>query len=171
MTIADLGSIGEFVAAIATLGTLIYLALQIRQNSEAVRINAAQSILASLNEALQSAAASPESARVLILGQSDFDQLEEDEKAQFMVWIFGWFRVLEQAHYYHSKGLLADEIWEGQIAHTRQVIAGNAINNWWLQRKSFFSSEFQQFIDELSETGTDQVQPRSALERMSGRGT
>ena len=40
MTVQDLGSIGEFVAAIATLATLIYLALQIRQNTKTVRASA-----------------------------------------------------------------------------------------------------------------------------------
>ena len=33
MTIQELGSIGELIGAIATVATLIYLALQIRQNS------------------------------------------------------------------------------------------------------------------------------------------
>ena len=33
MSIQDLGSLGELIAAIATLGTLIYLAIQIRQNN------------------------------------------------------------------------------------------------------------------------------------------
>ena len=33
MTIQDLGSIGELIAAVATLATLVYLAVQIRQNS------------------------------------------------------------------------------------------------------------------------------------------
>ena len=33
MTIQDLGSIGELVAAIATIATLVYLAIQIRQNT------------------------------------------------------------------------------------------------------------------------------------------
>ncbi len=69
MTLQDLGSIGEFVAAVATLATLIYLALQIRQNSESVKSAAAQSVLASLNEALQSAAAMPDLSRVVTLGQ------------------------------------------------------------------------------------------------------
>ena len=35
MTIQELGSIGEFVSSIAVLVTLIYLALQIRQNRQA----------------------------------------------------------------------------------------------------------------------------------------
>ena len=37
MTIQDLGSIGEFVAAIATVATLVYLAIQIRSNTAALR--------------------------------------------------------------------------------------------------------------------------------------
>jgi hypothetical protein len=40
MTIQDLGSIGELVAAIATVATLVYLALQIRQNTESVKLSA-----------------------------------------------------------------------------------------------------------------------------------
>ena len=37
MTLGELGSLGEFLAAIATLATLIYLAVQIRQNTLATR--------------------------------------------------------------------------------------------------------------------------------------
>jgi hypothetical protein len=33
VTIQDLGSLGEFVAAIATVATLLYLAIQIRQSN------------------------------------------------------------------------------------------------------------------------------------------
>lgn len=33
MTVQELGSIGELIAAVATLATLIYLAIQIRQNT------------------------------------------------------------------------------------------------------------------------------------------
>ncbi len=42
MTIQDLGSIGELVAAIATLATLGYLAVQIRQNTRSMRAAAFQ---------------------------------------------------------------------------------------------------------------------------------
>ena len=52
MTLQDFGSIGSFVAAVATLATLIYLAIQIRQNSEAVKSAAAQSVLDATNRLL-----------------------------------------------------------------------------------------------------------------------
>ena len=47
MTLEDLGNVGEFTAAIATLVTLVYLALQIRQNTRSVRSAAYQSAVAS----------------------------------------------------------------------------------------------------------------------------
>ncbi len=37
MTIQDLGSLGELIAAVATVATLVYLALQIRQNTRVLR--------------------------------------------------------------------------------------------------------------------------------------
>ncbi len=67
MTVQDLGSIGELIAAIATVATLVYLAMQIRQNSTAVKSAAAQSVLTNLNTAFQTASASPELARLIIL--------------------------------------------------------------------------------------------------------
>ena len=36
LTIQDLGSLGEFFGSIAVLATLVYLALQTRQNTEAI---------------------------------------------------------------------------------------------------------------------------------------
>jgi hypothetical protein len=36
MTIEDLGNLGDLIAAIATVATLIYLAQQIRKNSKSV---------------------------------------------------------------------------------------------------------------------------------------
>jgi len=44
MTIQDLGSIGELVAALATVATLIYLAAQIRQNTRAMKASSVSTL-------------------------------------------------------------------------------------------------------------------------------
>ena len=85
MTLQDIGNIGEFVAAVATLATLIYLAVQIRQNTDSVKAAAAQSVLEAPNQALQSAASSQQQARVVVLGQTDYEKLSDDERMQFMI--------------------------------------------------------------------------------------
>ena len=42
MSIAELGALGEFIASFGVLATLIYLAIQMRQNTQALRLNTAQ---------------------------------------------------------------------------------------------------------------------------------
>jgi hypothetical protein len=172
MTIAELGNLGEFIAAIATLGTLIYLALQIRQNTASAKINASQSIMASLNEALHVASSTPQVARATILGQSDYDNLSEAEQAQFIVWIFSWFRVLEQAHFYYARGYLEDELWAGQVEHLRQLMKSPSVGEWWNARSLFFSKSFRRLVDEARIAESNAKRPRDVIEQIdSGSAT
>ena len=48
MTISELGSIGELIGAIATVPTLLYLAFQIRANTEAAKYMAIKDIINSV---------------------------------------------------------------------------------------------------------------------------
>ena len=45
MTISELGSIGELIGAVATVATLLYLALQIRANTHSAKYNAINDII------------------------------------------------------------------------------------------------------------------------------
>ena len=50
MTIVELGAIGEFIGAIAVVVTLIYLAIQVRQNTNALKLNTTQSVTEELQD-------------------------------------------------------------------------------------------------------------------------
>jgi hypothetical protein len=164
MTIEELGSIGELIAAVATLGTLIYLALQIRQNTASTKIVASQSILNSLNQALHIASSSPQAAKATILGQTDYASLSEDEQAQFIVWIFSWFRVLEQAYFYYEKGYLEEDIWAGQVEHLKQVIKRPAVDAWWSAQQVYFGSRFRALVSAAKAANTEALPPRTVIE-------
>jgi len=76
MNMQDLGAIGELLAALATLITLIYLALQIRQNS----ISLQESTSASMNQGWSSIntriSSDPQFASIFIRGRADLDDLD-----------------------------------------------------------------------------------------------
>ena len=93
MTLEDLGNIGELVAAVGVIISLIYLALQIRQNSRLLRASLEQSITDSTNQTIQAAAASPQFSRVVLEGQERFEELTEDEQRQFVLYAIGTFRI------------------------------------------------------------------------------
>ena len=149
MTLQDIGRIGEFLAAIATLATLVYLAAQILQNTASVKSAAAQSVLEALNQAVQPAASSPQQARVVFLGQTDHDQLSDDERMQFSFYLLGWFRILELAHHNYLQGHLDSALWEGHSRHLGALLQAPSIRRWWKIRSPVFSEAFREFVDGL----------------------
>jgi hypothetical protein len=162
-----IGAIGEVLGAAAVVVTLGYLAVQIRQNSQAVKNSAAQSLLSEANGSLRVAAADPATARAVILGQTLFDELSEGERAQFITWMFAWMRTIEQAYFQYAKGYIDEEIWEGHRAHHRQLIQAPAIKIWWSHRRYFFSQKFQKYMDEIAALGSDVISPTEAIQRLS----
>ena len=87
MSIQDLGAIGELLAAIATLATLIYLALQIRQNSRNLQESTSASMnqgWASINTRLSS---DPQFASIFIRGRVKLDDLDTVETEQFRAFV------------------------------------------------------------------------------------
>jgi len=112
VTIQDLGSVGEFVAAIATLVTLAYLAVQIRQNTKSL----AESTSASINESFASInsriSSDEQFAELFLRGRQDINSLSPVELERFRAFIQDILNVavyadgLEASH--HSRSLHFD---------------------------------------------------------------
>jgi hypothetical protein len=162
-----IGAVGEVLGAAAVVATLGYLAVQIRQNSRAVKNSAAQSLLSEANESLRVASSHPTTARAVILGQTLFDELSEGEKAQFITWIFAWMRTIEQAYLQYVQGYIDEEIWEGHKAHHMQLVHAPAVKEWWSHRSHFFSKTFQNYMNELAALKADAPTPTDVIKEMS----
>ena len=161
-----IGAIGEVLGAAAVVITLGYLAVQIRQNSRAVKNSAAQTLLSEANESLRVASSDPATARAVILGQTLFEELSEEERAQFVTWMFAWMRTIELAYFQYIQGYIDEEIWEGQRAHQRQLIHAPAIRKWWSHRRCFFSQRFQNYMDELAALESDVPSASYVIQQM-----
>ena len=83
MTIQDLGSIGEFVGAVATVATLLYLAFQIRQNSHLLRTSIVQADHQGSVEIQRIIAGDSAAARIMQIGLRDPSALTDEERFQF----------------------------------------------------------------------------------------
>ena len=83
MTIQDYASIGEIVGAIATVITLAYLAVQIRQSTRATRAQSALNSQARNDIYATSIAENPQLADVFQRGLMDFGSLTDGERMQF----------------------------------------------------------------------------------------
>jgi hypothetical protein len=112
MTITQLGALGEFIGSIAVLLTLIYLAVQIRQNTRSLDENRSLAMAEAaqartdLGVRLLLAAGGPHYAEILQAGTSnDLDPAQEGRVTQFYT---AYMRHMENLYYQHRQGFLDD---------------------------------------------------------------
>ncbi|HEU0207687.1 MAG TPA: hypothetical protein VFQ78_01780, partial [Candidatus Udaeobacter sp.] len=84
MSLNDLANIGQVIGAIAVVISLIYVALQIRQNTNAVRAATAQSVHEHFASWYHLLASDESLSQVVIDGLKDYGALSEKDKARFV---------------------------------------------------------------------------------------
>ena len=152
MTLQDLGSIGEFLAAIATLATLVYLAAQIRQNTRAIKATSfmeSQHSLAGVHDYL---AQNPE---LLELVDSAFDptrpRSDYSEKELLRLGVLGRALIqrTEAQYYLHKSGFLETDFWEMRRSWLRGWLDLPVWEEWWSSERSqgTFSHAFIENIE------------------------
>ena len=111
MTIQDLGSIGELVAGIATVATLVYLALQIRESRVGVNSANAQNAIQNFT-ILETVVGSDESlSRIANRGVAEFESLDENERAQYVFLQRAFLNCFWNVFLQHKLGALSTENW------------------------------------------------------------
>ena len=98
MTLQDLGNLGEFIAAVATVVTLIYLAIQVRASNRLARAEASRSPnsdLNALNAAFGTAAIFRTAIRKVLAGASR-DELEPEERTTVDYYLVSITNIQEQ---------------------------------------------------------------------------
>ena len=151
MSLEDLGNIGELVAAIGVIVSLVYLAIQIRQGAASVR--ATMFITSSSNQAEMASQVvrDPELARIYRVGQRDFESLTEDDQIRFIIFFATLFRTYEQVFQQDRMGLLDAEIWEGRRDAMIRFLREPGVQSVWQRRRHAFSKSFRDFVDAAQE--------------------
>ncbi len=149
MTIQDLGSIGEFVAAIATILTLIYLALQIRHNTRESEASSRSSVSQSFIGVLHQISGDAETARIVRRGFIEPESLDDDETLRFDCIVMAIFQNLEDAFAQMRRGVLTDDDWEKWVVLIKQYMAQPGVQQFWSRGAVAFNSAFRDYVEGL----------------------
>jgi hypothetical protein len=149
MTIEQLGSVGEVAAALATIATLFYLALQIRQNTRATRAASFHGITDSMNHVNVSVAQSPQLARVWNAGVADRNALDEDERHQFDLLLLSYFHVFETVHYQARMGAGEGDLLIAEERSLESLLSNDGVWDWWNDNPYAYGPEFRTYIGEM----------------------
>lgn len=146
MTLSDLGNIGDFIGAIGVIVSLIYLAIQIRQNTKSVRNSTYQEIVRDMTASTDLLASNSELARAWRMGLQDFGALDADQRVRFGAYMLSLFRRLENILHQSNYGTLDPASWEGWRAALRNIVRQPGVVVWWHTAHTLFSRDFREYV-------------------------
>lgn len=153
MTIEQLGNIGEFVAAIATVITLIYLAFQLRQNTRALRATAFQSVVSEMGKNVEPLVNNADLAEIFIKGANHPENLSAAERIRVNSLYVATFRRLESVYVQYTLGTMNRDNKQGFEESIIPLLQSSYGKTWWKEAKSSFYAPYVRYIDERIASG------------------
>ncbi len=146
MTIMELGAVGEFVGAIAVVVTLIYLSIQMRQNTNAIGLNTAQAVTEELQGMFSLTASNQELAEMLVKAAGG-SELQGAERVRYYSFTHNLVRVYENAFLQLRSDVIDQAHWAGMTRMMIDYTSMASFQSYWLDRKHWVSDEFQEHMD------------------------
>lgn len=139
-------------ANIAVVGGIVFLGIEIRQNSDMMTAQTRNELAAGSVELLTFAINDADFVNTILRGHRGED-LSDIEQYQYRQRTNAWFRYWENVHYQYRNGLY-DEIEYGvqREAIRGALFASVGFATYWCARRSLYSPEFVEEIDGLLAT-------------------
>ncbi len=119
------GAIGEIIGALAVFLTLIYLALQIRQNTKAVQASAVDASISKVTSVRQSMYESAEIAGIYVAGLANPDDLDELSRTRFRLLMHNVLMSISNIYSQTNFAGLSSSMWESQLVLLKRVVPHN----------------------------------------------
>jgi len=151
VTIQDVGSIGELVAAIATVATLGYLGLGIRQNTESVRLSTELELSKLVIDFHARVTGQPDLLRIWDAA-ADPSSLGPEDIRRFRWLVAEWFLIYDGQYDFYRKGHLSEGSWRPKIDSCIGLLENPIVAGWWEKRQAPLSREFREYIESIRDS-------------------
>lgn len=140
------GAIGEIVGAIGVILTLVYLAVQIRQNTASLKSSTLQGMLEASAGLHDLCASDAELGRIFLKGVQDQSSLTEEEFPRFQFLMMSFLRRLETIYNQGNSGQVSDADWLGVKVSSLDILARPGAQEWWHSNQNRFSPSFADWL-------------------------
>jgi hypothetical protein len=142
----DAGDIGNVVAALGVIFSLLVVAWEIRGNTYAIQAEARLQMV-ELNQQNLQWSIDPAFADLDYRAEQGFAALDTVEVRQFVAHAVGVFDMWEQGYFLNRDGLMSDDAWDGWNQGLINQTSTKAYRETWAVMKQFYSVGFQSFVD------------------------
>ena len=144
-----LSAIGQLVAAVGVIPSLIYLAIQIKEQNKERRRAGINVLTAQWSDLVRSAQDSADFANVFLEGIRSFHDLDPAAKLRFSAFFTRFIRNCEGMYIYYRDGALEKALW-GEVERTiSDYFAYPGVKEWWATRKHWWTDEFRAVVEAI----------------------
>ena len=149
MELSQLADLGETIGGIAVVASLVYLAIQIRQNTRAVKA-ASLHQNTDLWSSLFIQLAEPDIARAYLAGMAGQADIKPLQYTQFFFICRSMFVAFENQYFQMRLGVLDATTYAGyERSISTQFLAFRGFRLWWQINRPVFSPEFVNHVDAM----------------------
>ena len=146
MTLQELAQIGGVIGVVASL---IYVAIQIRNNSRAVRAATYHQMSLGTASIWMLLAQNPELTSLFRRGFADIESLDPDERNRLMFMMMAYMRHNENAWFQHALGTLSTTDWHAVAADLDSVFVSPGARAMWPIIKNRSNEKFRAHVDAI----------------------
>jgi hypothetical protein len=149
LTLEQAYYVGELTAALAVIISLLYVGRQMKQNTEAIQINAAQEFVQMFNTFTADLGNNKEIATIWYQGTTDYDGLDKIDSIRFHAMAAQWMRIMESIFQQRKRGAIDEDTWQGIINLQKDTVSMPGIIKWEKIRGHWHGPEFRDWIKSL----------------------
>lgn len=141
--------IGEILAAAGVIASVAFVALEIRQNSQAQVLSTTQTVVSDYIGSLEKFVDNPDFACLYVRGAQDYQTLSGSERLRFSAFYMSTYYQLQEMHRLSEDGSIDADTWSGFHSLLRETTRYPGVRQWFDARRDWFSTRFQDYIDAL----------------------
>lgn len=130
MTLEQYSYLAEIIGTVAIVITLIFLVVQLRQNTASVRANTYQG-WAAANVGINAAMSNPAQSKIMWEGNLDSTNLTSDSVVVFGMMNMALMQMAQSTDYLYRTGALDRELWEAEMNRAAGILAMPGTRQWW----------------------------------------
>jgi hypothetical protein len=142
-----LSAVGQLIAVLIGIPSLIYLAVQIREQNKERRRAGINILTAQWGDLVKSGQESREFAAFFLRGVRSFRGLDAPDKLRFSAFFTRYTRNCEGMFIYYRDGALEKALWDEVERTMNDYFAYPGVKEWWATRNHWLTDEFRTVVE------------------------
>jgi len=135
------------IANIAVVAGIVFLAVELRQNTKQLELQSYQSWVAA-NADLNIAISNPQLSAIVSQGHPNSANLTSETSTAYAMFHMSMLQMAQSTHYLYLEGSLNKELWESEMGRAAGILSIPGVRQWWdAGGKTQLTPSFVEFLE------------------------